>query len=193
MIVYALKSALCLSLLYVPYMLLLCRESFFRFNRFLLLGIMLLSALLPLFDIHLLSWRGMSLADSLTAVVEVGMPVAVEEGRGVEPAAGTMHSSWSFGLLLSVGYLAGAVAQSSGMAHGIQLVALSAFATSENELMPDNGPAVVEASSKATDFCELSKRNLKKPFLLSQKLFLPSLLPLMPLLLLPLFLMAMIR
>ena len=109
MIVYALKSALCLSLLYVPYMLLLCRESFFRFNRFLLLGIMLLSALLPLFDIHLLSWRGMSLADSLTAVVEVGMPVAVEEGRGVEPAAGTMHSSWSFGLLLSVGYLAGAV------------------------------------------------------------------------------------
>ena len=109
MIVYALKSALCLSLLYVPYMLLLCRESFFRFNRFLLLGIMLLSALLPLFDIHLLSWRGLSLADSLTAVVEVGMPVAVEEGRGVEPAAGTMHSSWSFGLLLSVGYLAGAV------------------------------------------------------------------------------------
>ena len=109
MLVYALKSALCLSLLYVPYMLLLCRESFFRFNRFLLLGIMLLSAFLPLFDIHLLSWRGMSLADSLTAVVEVGMPVAVEEGRGVEPAAGAMHSSWSFGLLLSVGYLAGAV------------------------------------------------------------------------------------
>ena len=109
MLVYALKSALCLSLFYVPYMLLLCRESFFRFNRFLLLGIMLLSAFLPLFDIHLLSWECLSLADNLTSVVEVGMPVAVEEAGGAEPVAGATHSTWSLGLWLLVGYLVGAV------------------------------------------------------------------------------------
>lgn len=107
MLVYALKSALCLSLFYVPYMLLLCRESFFRFNRFLLLGIMLLSAFLPLFDIHLLSWECLSLADNLTSVVEVGMPVAVEEAGGAEPVVGATHSTWSLWLL--VGYLVGAV------------------------------------------------------------------------------------
>lgn len=109
MLVYALKSALCLSLFYVPYMLLLCRESFFRFNRFLLLGIMLLSAFLPLFDIHLLSWGCLSLADNLTSVVEVGMPVAVEEAGGAEPVAVATHSTWSLGLWLLVGYIVGAV------------------------------------------------------------------------------------
>ena len=109
MLVYALKSALCLSLFYVPYMLLLCRESFFRFNRFLLLGIMLLSAFLPLFDIHLLSWGCLSLADNLTSVVEIGMPVAVEEAGGAEPVAVATHSTWSLGLWLLVGYLVGAV------------------------------------------------------------------------------------
>lgn len=107
MIVYVLKSALCLSLLYVPYLLLLRRESFCRFNRFMLLGIMLLSAFLPLFDIHPLCLGRGPLSDALAAFVEVGMPVAVsdEHADGYATAVSNLFSpSWK---LLSVVYLAG--------------------------------------------------------------------------------------
>lgn len=45
---YALKSALCLSVLYVPYQLMLRRESFYRLNRVVLLGIVVVSFVLPL-------------------------------------------------------------------------------------------------------------------------------------------------
>ena len=49
------KSALVLALLYLPYMLMLRRESFFRFNRLVLLGILGLSLLLPLCNVPGLS------------------------------------------------------------------------------------------------------------------------------------------
>lgn len=51
--VYALKSALCLSMLYVPYQLVLRRESFFRLNRWVLLSILAASLVLPLFSLPL--------------------------------------------------------------------------------------------------------------------------------------------
>lgn len=44
----------------------------------------------------------------------------------------------------------------------VALVALSAFATSENELTPDNGSAVVETSSKATDFLRVEQEKSEK-------------------------------
>ena len=46
--VYILKSSVCLAIFYLFYRLLLARETFHRFNRFSLLGILLLSCLLPL-------------------------------------------------------------------------------------------------------------------------------------------------
>ena len=45
---YSIKSAFVLALLYVPYTLMLRKESFFRLNRFTLLTILGLSLLLPL-------------------------------------------------------------------------------------------------------------------------------------------------
>lgn len=48
---YALKSAFCLAMLYLPYALLLRRETFFRLNRAVLLGILVLSAVLPAIDV----------------------------------------------------------------------------------------------------------------------------------------------
>ena len=44
--VYILKSSVCLAIFYLFYRLLLARETFHRFNRFSLLGILLLSCLL---------------------------------------------------------------------------------------------------------------------------------------------------
>ena len=49
--VYILKSAVCLAVFYLFYRLLLSRETFHRFNRFGLLGILLLSCLLPLIEV----------------------------------------------------------------------------------------------------------------------------------------------
>ena len=49
--VYILKSSVCLAAFYLFYRLLLSRETFHRFNRFALLGILLLSSLLPLVEI----------------------------------------------------------------------------------------------------------------------------------------------
>lgn len=46
-LVYILKSSVCLAVFYLFYRLLLARETFHRFNRFALLGILLLSCLLP--------------------------------------------------------------------------------------------------------------------------------------------------
>ena len=49
--VYILKSSVCLAVFYLFYRLLLSRETFHRFNRFALLGILLISCLLPLIEV----------------------------------------------------------------------------------------------------------------------------------------------
>ena len=49
--VYILKSSVCLAVFYLFYRLLMARETFHRFNRFALLGILLLSCLLPLIEV----------------------------------------------------------------------------------------------------------------------------------------------
>ena len=48
LLVYTLKSALVLALLYLPYTLILRRDRFFRLNRATLLGILLMAVVLPL-------------------------------------------------------------------------------------------------------------------------------------------------
>lgn len=51
--VYILKSSLCLALFYLFYRWLLSKETFHRFNRFALLGVLLLSLIVPLCHISL--------------------------------------------------------------------------------------------------------------------------------------------
>lgn len=51
LLVYSIKSALVLTLLYLPYTLMLRQESFFRMNRITLLTILMLSLVLPMVDI----------------------------------------------------------------------------------------------------------------------------------------------
>ncbi|WP_308770108.1 TonB family protein [uncultured Bacteroides sp.] len=50
-LVYIFKSAVCLAMFYLFYRLLLSKETFHRFNRMALIGIMLLSCLLPLIQV----------------------------------------------------------------------------------------------------------------------------------------------
>ena len=51
LLVYSIKSAFVLTLLYLPYTLMLRQESFFRMNRITLLTILMLSLVLPMVDI----------------------------------------------------------------------------------------------------------------------------------------------
>ena len=51
LLIYSIKSALVLTLLYLPYTLMLRQESFFRMNRITLLTILMLSLVLPMVDI----------------------------------------------------------------------------------------------------------------------------------------------
>lgn len=73
---YSVKSALVLTLLYLPYMFILRKESFFRLNRTVLLLILLLSLILPLMNIHSLSWDSQPVVQAARQqMVEVGIPV----------------------------------------------------------------------------------------------------------------------
>ena len=73
---YSLKSAMVLALLYLPYMLMLRRESFFRFNRIVLLGIMALSLILPLCNIPGMSLDRQPVVHAAQLqMIEMGIPV----------------------------------------------------------------------------------------------------------------------
>ena len=96
MMTYIIKSAIVLSALYLPYMLLLRKESFFRFNRAMLLCIMMLSLTLPLFDIHALSWESNPMSEHLPSYTQpVLMPSPHEpQTDAVLATAETGSTNW---------------------------------------------------------------------------------------------------
>ena len=76
LLIYAIKSAILLTLLFVPGIFLIFREKMFRFNRITLLAILMLSLLLPLCNFSLLSMDTMPAVQTLEkALLEVGVPV----------------------------------------------------------------------------------------------------------------------
>ena len=99
-LMYSLKSAFVLFLLYVPYTLLLHRDSFFRLNRFVLLGVLLLSLVLPLCNV---SWLSMDRQPVVHAaqmqMVEIGIPVNVLPQDDVVEEVSASSSFTLFGLL----------------------------------------------------------------------------------------------
>lgn len=109
-LMYALKSAFVLFLLYVPYTLLLHRDSFFRLNRFVLLGVLLLSLVLPLCNV---SWLSMDRQPVVHAaqmqMVEIGIPVNVLSQNDVvdEMAEASAPSSFTLFGLLTLIYIIG--------------------------------------------------------------------------------------
>ena len=73
---YSIRSAFVLTLLYVPYMLILRKESFFRLNRAVLLLILLFSVVLPMLDVHFLSLDSHPVVQATKdQMIQVGIPV----------------------------------------------------------------------------------------------------------------------
>ena len=76
LLLYTIKSAFVLGILYVPYTLLLRKEDFFRFNRLTLLGILVLSIGLPLCNIHALSADNQPVVHAAQLqMIEIGIPI----------------------------------------------------------------------------------------------------------------------
>ena len=79
--VYIVKSAVCLAVFYLFYRLLLSRETFHRFNRIALLGILILSCVIPLAEVtmkepmevsqQLLTWEELLLVADLNQIATV--------------------------------------------------------------------------------------------------------------------------
>lgn len=65
--------------MYIPYMLILRKESFFHFNRILLVSIMLLSLILPLCDFHALSIENNPIQEGMTTIILPTVTVGAEE------------------------------------------------------------------------------------------------------------------
>ena len=100
-------------MLYLPYMLMLRRESFFRFNRLILLGILLLSLVLPLCNIPWMSLDHQPVVQAAQLqMLELGIPVHVlpEVQVLAEGAASQGISRFSVFFLVSLIYIIGMVA-----------------------------------------------------------------------------------
>ena len=100
--VYILKSSVCLALFYLFYRLLLSNETFHRFNRMALLGLLALSCLIPLMEVTVKEPSDVSLP--FLSLEEMLMMASVESVTMVEEAEPVVFP-WRE--LLLMGYLAG--------------------------------------------------------------------------------------
>ena len=112
LLLYSIKSAIVLTLLYLPYMLMLRRESFFRFNRLVLLAILLMSLVLPLCNIPWMSLDNQPVVQAAQLqMLELGIPVHVLPEVQVLADGASVHeiSRFSLFLLVSLIYIIGMV------------------------------------------------------------------------------------
>lgn len=109
LLLYSLKAALTLTLLYVPYTLMLQKERFFRLNRFVLLGIIVLSMLLPLCNV---SWMSLDNNPIMQAthqqMIGVGIPVrVVDDGITISYQLAEERASLSWFAILAIVFFVG--------------------------------------------------------------------------------------
>jgi len=112
LLLYSMKSAFVLILLYVPYVLLLRRETFFAFNRAVLLGMLLLSLVLPLCNIPWLSLDGQPVVQAAQQqLISLGVPIAtVLPEVEVSAARRAAENGLSLFMLVSLLYIIGMAA-----------------------------------------------------------------------------------
>ena len=113
LLLYSIKSALVQVVLYLPYVLMLRRESFFRFNRLVLLCILLLSLVLPLCNVPGMSLDRQPVVQAAQVqMLELGIPVHVLPEVQVVAEAQATNNLFTFSLftLLTFIYIIGMVA-----------------------------------------------------------------------------------
>lgn len=108
-LLYSLKAALTLTLLYVPYTLMLQKEKFFRLNRIVLLCIIAFSLVLPLCNV---SWMSLDNSPIIQAthqqMIEVGIPVRVaDDGITVSYQLAGESTSLSWFTVLAIVFFVG--------------------------------------------------------------------------------------
>lgn len=87
-LIYAIKSAILLTLLFVPGIFLIFREKMFRFNRLTLLAILVLSLVLPLFNFSYISMDNVPAVQNLErGLLELGVPVEMPTTAPTFPEA----------------------------------------------------------------------------------------------------------
>ena len=99
-LVYSLKSAFVLTLLYLPYTLMLRRERFFRLNRLTLLGILVTALLMPLcrFEVHV------PVEETTSTIVQTQELVDRTETMIVSPSPSSHWGVWEWiALIYTVG------------------------------------------------------------------------------------------
>lgn len=97
LLLYTIKSAFVLALLYVPYTLVLSSEKFFRFNRIVLVCFMMLSLVLPLLNVSCMSADDQPVVHVVQQqMIEVGIPVrqTVADCTSAEENVATFSLSW---------------------------------------------------------------------------------------------------
>lgn len=109
LLIYSLKAALTLTLLYVPYTLMLQKEKFFHLNRIVLLSIIAFSLVLPLCNV---SWMSLDNNPIVQAthqqMIEVGIPVRVaEDDITVSYQLAGESTSLSWFIVLAIVFFAG--------------------------------------------------------------------------------------
>lgn len=78
LLIYAIKSAILLTLLFVPGIFLMFKEKMFRFNRMTLLAILVLSLVLPLCNFSRLSMDRMPAVQAIErGLIQAGIPVEI--------------------------------------------------------------------------------------------------------------------
>ena len=96
---YIVECALCLALLYLPFWGLLRKETFFRFNRYALLAISILSFILPLINIPEVTFQ---LTDHEILSIQLDEINVVMNGK-----ATSAYLNWE--TILAVVYLSGVI------------------------------------------------------------------------------------
>ena len=112
LLLYSIKSAFVLIILYLPYVLMLRRESFFRFNRLTLLNILFLSLALPLCNVPWMSLDHQPVVQAAQLqMLELGIPVHVLPEVQVVAGGTTSRGASRFSLffIISLIYIIGMV------------------------------------------------------------------------------------
>ena len=132
---FTLKSSLCLSAGYLFYYLLLRRETFHRFNRFVLLGIIFISLIVPVIRLHVGSTPISYPVQKLESVLVREAPVVVLEKQTVQfPLQQPESKPVNFLLLI---YLAGAAIQLMLIFYSLARILLLLKKSKKHTVYPD--------------------------------------------------------